>query len=238
MSWLQKLFGRPETQTVPKAQATPQTTEAIQTKRPADESVADVKSKQGTSTSADSFAARCFAQEFAEQPDDRTFNSSPRFREILDPLNSGRADEAIAKAIALMPEFSDFDMIYSWASSGYIKKRDYDQAVAILKKGLASAKRKYLLLSKMGSLYFEKGDISEASFYWIQAILGQRSNPQDHNPYLYLIYVANALDRARVGSALMSTAYWRMALSMPNHSGSERRMASQTLPFPRDGPRI
>jgi tetratricopeptide (TPR) repeat protein len=143
-------------------------------------------------------------QQFDEQEDDRTFNSSPRFREILDPLNSGRTDEAISKAIALIPEFPDFDMVYSWAGSGYMKKRDHDRAVAILKRGLTSAKRKYLLLSKMGSLYFDKGDISEATFYWIQAILGQRPNPDDHNPYLYLSYVASALDRTRIGSVLMS----------------------------------
>jgi hypothetical protein len=100
----------------------------------------------------------------------------------------------------------DLDLGYCWAASAYSGTQKYEEARSILAEGLKKAKRKYNLCIRLGSAERDLGNIQRAVYWWIQAIHCQQSirTGDEHDPYLYLAYVADTLGLSDVAGSLFS----------------------------------
>lgn len=149
------------------------------------------------------YVRRCLESEFTEEQETRTFRSDPAFASVLTPLNSKQYTQAISAAQALLPRFNDLDLIYSWLGSAYRQTQRFAESRAVLMEGLAKAKRKSLLLTRLGEIEWESGDINGA-VYWRSQALHCRANQIEYNPYLFLSYVAKGLGLADFERSLLA----------------------------------
>jgi tetratricopeptide (TPR) repeat protein len=136
------------------------------------------------------FLDRCMQVEFNEIKETRSFRDDPLFNKILEPKNNERHVEAIQATKEAIKKFPDFDLPYYWQGDSYFILGKLSEAKEILSIGLNNAKRKFLLLTKIGEVEWKNGNIDYAVYAWAQVMHNQYENPMDYNAYLLLSYVA------------------------------------------------
>jgi tetratricopeptide (TPR) repeat protein len=139
-----------------------------------------------------------------EQPESRGRDSA--FDHVPDALNERRYAEAGQMAQQVISSHPDLDLGYVWAASAYSGTQKYEEARSILTEGLKRAKRKYLLCIRLGNAERDLGNIQGAVYWWTQSIHCQQSirTGAEHDPYLYLAYVADTLGLNDVAGSLFS----------------------------------
>jgi len=166
------------------------------------------------------FVEECAKPAYVEQAESRT-GGDRAFRHVPDALNARRYAEAGQMAQQVISNNPDLDLGYCWAASAYSGTQKYEEARSILTEGLKRAKRKYNLCIRLGNAERDLGNIQGAVYWWTQAVHCQQSirTGDEHDPYLYLAYVADTLglndvagslfsrvDRMRPGTARLSPA--------------------------------
>jgi hypothetical protein len=149
---------------------------------------------------------RCLTPEYAEAPEPRTWQTSPGFRRVLDPLNAQRYAAACQEAEKLLPAYTDFDLIYVWHASALLYQKQLAQAEAVAQEGLARSKRKFNLCVQLGQIAWEAGNLADAVYWWAQAWHGQETLPRwggNESTFLYLYYVAAELQLAGAAATLL-----------------------------------
>lgn len=136
------------------------------------------------------FLDRCMQVEFNEIKETRSFRDDPLFNKVLEPKNNERHVEAIQATKEAIKKFPDFDLPYYWQGETYFILGKLSEAKEILSIGLNNAKRKFLLLTKIGEVEWKNGNIDYAVYAWAQVMHNQYENPMDYNAYLLLSYVA------------------------------------------------
>lgn len=154
-------------------------------------------------THEDEYVRRCLTAEFTEAPESRTFRSDPALAGVLTPLNSQQFAAAITAGQALIPRFPDLDLLYKWVGAAFRSTQQLPQAQAVLFAGLANAKRKSLLLTDVGDIDAQSGNLSGAVYWWSQAIHCLSLNPVDCDAWLLLSYVANGFGLAELERPLL-----------------------------------
>ena len=155
------------------------------------------------SSNEDDYVRRCLEAEFQEEKEVRTFRSNPVFATVLIPLNSKEYEKAIKAGKQLISQFSDFDLAYKWLASAY-RDSNPQNSREVLNEGLSKAKRKSLLLTEMGEIEWQSGNIDAALYWWSQALHCLSNNPFDYNAYLLLSYVAKGVGTEEVEKALLA----------------------------------
>jgi tetratricopeptide (TPR) repeat protein len=163
------------------------------TKNPTQNSNSTTSTNLQESLSEDDYVKRCLEIQYMEEKEDRTFRSNPAFSSVLTPLNSKEYSKAIMAGKQLLPQFADFDLLYKWVGDSYRGTKNYQEAKAILSKGLSNSKRKSLLLTSMGETEMDCSHIEDSVYYWSQALHCLSTNPIDYNAYLLLSYVAKGV---------------------------------------------
>ncbi|MEX2459217.1 MAG: hypothetical protein WD770_09555 [Actinomycetota bacterium] len=148
------------------------------------------------------------AEAVRELPEDRTWQSDPALREVLDPLN--RRDHAAAAAAAerLVDRFPDLDLIYSWWGKALLEQGDTAGARAVLERGIERSRRKYVLCERLGEVEWRAGDLDDAVRWWAQSVHGQESlaGAGEVGPYLYLAAVGQGMGLHDVAADLLDRA--------------------------------
>ncbi len=142
------------------------------------------------------YCARCFAKNYLEEDEARSWVSDPAFRRVLDPLNAGDNARARKEAEALLLNFPDFAGLYVWGAKSFLNEQNYQEARRVLWEGLSKSKQKYPLLNLMGEVEWKSGALSEAVYWWIQGLICQQTRQrfgEEVGAYLYLSYVADTL---------------------------------------------
>jgi tetratricopeptide (TPR) repeat protein len=139
--------------------------------------------------------------EFEEIQETRSFRDDPLFKKVLEPKNSERFVEAIQAAKEAIKKYPDFDLPYYWQGDSYLMLGKLSEAQLILKTGLNNVKRKFLLLTKIGEVEWENGNIDYAVYAWAQVMHNQHENPMDYNAYLLLSYVAEGAGMKEITEA-------------------------------------
>ncbi len=157
-----------------------------------------------TSSNEEDYVLRCLEAEFQDETELRTFRSDPAFAIVLTPLNSKEYGKAIKAGKQLLPQYSDFDLVYTWLSSAYRDNKQLQNSREILSEGLSKAKRKYHLLTEMGETEWQSGNIDAALYWWSQALHCLSNNPIDYNAFLLLSYVAKGAGTEEVEKVLLA----------------------------------
>ncbi len=156
------------------------------------------------SSNENDYVRRCLEAEFQEEKEVRTFRSDAAFATVLTPLNSKEYAKAIKVGKQILPQFSDFDLAYTWLASAYRETNQIQNSKEILSEGLKKAKRKYFILTEMGETEWKSGNIDAALYWWSQALHCLSNNPLDYNAYLLLSYVAKGAGTEEVEKVLLS----------------------------------
>lgn len=156
------------------------------------------------SSNEDDYVRRCLEAEFQEEKEVRTFRSDAAFATVLTPLNSKEYTKAIMVGKQILPQFSDFDLAYTWLASAYRETNQIQNSKEILSEGLKKAKRKYFILTEMGETEWKSGNIDAALYWWSQALHCLSNNPIDYNAYLLLSYVAKGAGTEEIEKALLA----------------------------------
>jgi len=166
---------------------------------------AAVAAKSGPDPDETEYVRKCLEPQFHEEREERKWDS-PRAKEVITLLNSGKHQECAQAAEARAAENSDLDLYYDWGGSAYIRMKDYDRARKILLSGLAKGKRKSLNCNMMGECEWKARNAKEATYWWAQAVHCRESikDYTEENPYLYLHYVADGLGLPEVASAFVT----------------------------------
>jgi len=139
--------------------------------------------------------------EFHEEAEERTFRSDSAFADVLAAFNSRRFDDAIRLGRKVLPRFRDFDLPWDWVSSAYQEKGQLDAAFQVAVEGLARAKRKSVLLTRLGDIEWQRGNLPEAVYALSQVLHCYADRPLDYNPYLLLSYVSEGVGLSSVEAA-------------------------------------
>ena len=134
------------------------------------------------------YVRRCLAVEFHDDEEVRTFRSEPDFSRVLEPLNSSEFDKAIREGNDLALKYPDFDLIFRWLAIAYRQNGQLDEAERVLLRGLATSKRKVLLLTELGDTEWQRHDVDSALYWLAQAI--HCANPVGYMAYLLTSYIA------------------------------------------------
>ncbi len=156
------------------------------------------------SSNEEDYVRRCLEAEFQEEKEVRTFRSDAAFATVLTPLNSKEYAKAIKVGKQILPQFSDFDLAYTWLASAYRETNQIQNSKEILSEGLKKAKRKYFILTEMGETEWKSGNIDAALYWWSQALHCLSNNPLDYNAYLLLSYVAKGAGTEEVEKVLLA----------------------------------
>ncbi len=151
----------------------------------------------------DEYERRCLTAEFHEQTEERTFRSDGAFAEVLAALNSRSFDDAIRRGTALFPRYRDFDLPWEWVSTAYQETGRLDLAYQVARDGLARAKRKSVLLTRLGDIEWQRGNLPEAVYALANVLHCYADRPLDYNPYLLLSYVAEGAGLPGVAAAFL-----------------------------------
>lgn len=144
-------------------------------------------------SAAEGYVAGCLRPAFEELEEERTWDSDPSFRDVLDPLNRQDHETAAREAEKLVGRFPDLHLGYAWWASALLPLGELEQAREVLLEGLQRSRKKYTLCTKLGELEWKAGDLAEAVYWWVQAVLAQESLERyggDVGSYLHLHYVA------------------------------------------------
>lgn len=152
------------------------------------------------------YVRRCLECEFIHQKEERDYQGDPAFSSILANLDSKKYLEVIKAVKQLLPQFRDFDLLYLWIFRAYQGAKQSSEAKAILNEGLLRSKRKIFLLTDMGEIESELGNIEAAVYWWSQALAGLSLNPIDCDAYLFLAAVAEGVGYKRIARRLLNRA--------------------------------
>jgi ankyrin repeat protein len=157
--------------------------------------------------SEEDYIEQCLSSKFLEEHETRTWRSDPEFHKVLDPLNKGDNSAVCKEAEQIIPKYRDLDLIYFWWAKALLNTCAYDKARAVLRKGLAKARRKSQLSRIMGEVAWKTNDLRGAVYWWAQAMHGQEpmeGHGRDEGVYLYLHYVADGMGLTDIASAFIS----------------------------------
>lgn len=126
-------------------------------------------------SSESSYVNRCLTLQYEEVPENRNFNDIPEVQEVAHLTSTDRIDEAMRLAKSLPSKYPDLDLVYLWLGILHGKRGTYDDARAVLKKGLKKCKRRYLLCNELGKVESKARNLPEAMYWWVQSILLQES---------------------------------------------------------------
>jgi hypothetical protein len=154
------------------------------------------------------YVDRCLRPEFAEQEEERTWQSDPSFESALDPLRGDDCRAAAQEAEKLAGRFPDFDLVYSWWGEALLRQSEFGRARDVLQQGLEQSKRKFFLCDGLASVEWRDDNLAEAVYWWAQSIHCQQSPAYrgggDVEAYLYMHYVAHFLGLTSVAAALVA----------------------------------
>jgi hypothetical protein len=144
------------------------------------------------------YVESCMRPQYTEQPEQRSWNSDPTFKNVLNPLNAGDNRAAARQAEELVLKFPDFAGIYKWWATALMRSGAFAQARQVIAAGLAKSHEKYSLCVLAGEIEWRAGDLDRAVFWWSQGCHCQESLTSSHygdsvGAYFYLYYVAEAL---------------------------------------------
>lgn len=142
------------------------------------------------------YCNRCLVGKYKEEDESRSWDSDPRFRRVLDPLNAGQNAKARDEAEALAQQFPDFADVYVWWAKALLNDCNFAEAKRVLRDGLSKSKQKYPLLNLMGEVEWKSGSLSDAVYWWVQGLICQQTRQgfgEEVGAYLYLHHVADAL---------------------------------------------
>jgi uncharacterized RDD family membrane protein YckC/tetratricopeptide (TPR) repeat protein len=152
---------------------------------------------------SDEYERRCLTAEFHEQTEARTYRSDSAFAEVLEALNGRRFDEAIQRGTSLFPRYRDLDLPWYWVSSAYLDSGQLDKAYRVALDGLARANRKSLLLTRLGDIDWQRGNLAEAVYALSQVLHCYADHPPEYNAYLLLSYVAEGYGLTNVAATYL-----------------------------------
>ena len=151
------------------------------------------------------FLAHCMTPEYAEIEEERSWDGTPEFRLVLDPLNRQEYGTACREAQQLIVKYPDLDLPYVWYAAALIREQQFDEANVIAHQGLAASKRKYNLCEQLGEIAWKTGRLLDSVYWWAQAWHCQESFPElkDYTVFLYLHYIALEVGLEEVAGALI-----------------------------------
>jgi len=156
-------------------------------------------------TGDDPYLLQCFTMDVFELPESRDSWEMPEAQEVVQAGNSGNIPLALAKAEALRDREPDYFFPYFWLSLLSGRQGDRAGARQYLLNGLKRCRQTHALCTAMGKLELEAENLPEAAHWWIKSICLQCSTGQltDHNPFLYLSYVASAHEQWQLCDTLL-----------------------------------
>ncbi len=93
----------------------------------------------------------------------------------------------------------DFYLSYYWIATYNMDRKNYQQAIEVLKDGIAKSLVKSPLCRRLAECYFWSGDVERAIYWFCTAIMA--GDQTDYNVYLYLGYIFEAY-------GLKKASYW------------------------------
>ncbi|OPY25686.1 MAG: hypothetical protein A4E28_03013 [Methanocella sp. PtaU1.Bin125] len=93
----------------------------------------------------------------------------------------------------------DFYLSYYWIATHHMDKKNYPQAIDVLKEGIAKCLKKSPLCRRLAECYFWSGDVEKAIYWFCTAVMA--GDQTDYNVYLYLGYIFQAY-------GLKKASYW------------------------------
>jgi tetratricopeptide (TPR) repeat protein len=93
----------------------------------------------------------------------------------------------------------DFYLAYYWIATYHMGMKNYQQAIEVLKDGIAKSLIKSPLCRRLAECYFWSGDVERAIYWFCTAIMA--GDQTDYNVYLYLGYIFEAY-------GLKKASYW------------------------------
>lgn len=124
-------------------------------------------------------------------------------------LGMGNVDEAIEhfqKALMLSPEAEDLPYIYSYLGSCLKDLERYDEAIGVLKKGLAEDDERPDMHNFLGVCYFKKQEYSKAIDHFKRAV--------ELNPASAIDYANIGVNYNRLGEKKMAIEFLTVALTL------------------------
>jgi ribosomal protein S12 methylthiotransferase accessory factor len=135
--------------------------------------------------------------------------------------NSGHPEEAVKffeKSLELSPEKEDLPYIYSYMGNCYKDLESYDEALAILTKGLEEDEERPDIYNLMGVCYFKKEAYEEAIKCFERAV--------ELNPVSAMDYANLGVNHRRLGNKDGAIHFFTLALSMdPDIEFAQQQLA-------------
>jgi len=121
--------------------------------------------------------------------DDRTMDDYPALRKVPYEYENSSQEclEKCEHEITIQP---DADLPYTWAANCLKAQGRIHDAEEILRRGICDARRKTLLLTDLAKLHHEQKNVIGMVECFVAATRTQRQNLIDHDPYLYIAYIA------------------------------------------------
>jgi hypothetical protein len=104
---------------------------------------------------------------------------------------------------------------------------EFDQAREVLRCGLERSRRKFPVCERLGEVEWRAGKLSDAVYWWAQAVHCQESLPDhgtDVGAYLYLSCVAIGVEEADAGAAFLRRVDSIRAGQIRFESGTEQSL--------------
>ncbi len=146
-------------------------------------------------STGDVFADSCFILDSPPAPDDRIGAQMEGLKDVPGLVKKGLLEEAWMILDTHHLNLKDFDFIYAFKALILQKNGQPDAAKKTLLAGLKFGLGKFLLYERLGFLFFETGQLSEAIKCWIKSIVAMKmlNKMSMWEPFLYLAAVAKAL---------------------------------------------
>lgn len=142
------------------------------------------------------YVQECFDSRIVEAVDATHWSQLPGAREIAQAGNKKDWPTTGRLAVEFLKKQPHNGFAHFWVANAHMGLKQHDRARASLKQALSHATNKYMLCVLYGDLEREAGDIDEAVKWWIRSSMLQMraQHLREHSPFLYLSYVAEALD--------------------------------------------
>lgn len=140
------------------------------------------------------FTQSIFDFDFAEQSEDRDWNSIPELKQVPTLFRQNDiagVEECLRQAL---PSYPDYAFVYHWMANVLEKKNDIDGARNRLLEGIKTVREKNSLCGRLGMLEYNHGNIREAVKWWARSVIFQKRNNNigsDTQSFLYLGFIAS-----------------------------------------------
>ena len=138
------------------------------------------------------------------QHETRRHNDLPNARETAFEIQDNQFDKADDQIESWIKDSPDFWYPYFWKAELCYRRDGYARAKDVVEQGLRCARTKYELCAKMAQIEWAEDRIDQAVVWWSKSIASyiemerkswiDPKHPGDDHSFLYLAYVAQALN--------------------------------------------